>query len=168
MTISKAKAERLWDRLRVSLLSTQDAIIQIIELKAWEPLGYDTFREAWVEKMSDLDLATSPMIRVVYQMLNEDATDAEVAEVVKGVQIGTVATLRRQWSNNVPPEAASLYVRPATTGARTASRGTLFLHVGAEKLARWDKLAKGQGKSAADLAIEILNSEFEKMAVPVG
>lgn len=166
--ITKARAEKLWDLLHSSILTTHNAILEIIEAGAWEPLGYPTLRAAWADRMADLDLAVTPMIHVVYQMLAEDALDQEVADVVKGVQVGTVSTLRRQRDNGVPPEAASLYVRPAAGEQRSASRGTLFLHIGPDRLREWNQLAKGQEKSAADLAIEILTREFSRMAVPVG
>lgn len=167
--ITKARAEKLWDLLHDSLLTTQNTILEIIGSRAWEALGYPTLRAAWAVRMTDLDLATTPMIHVVYQMLAEDALDQEVADVVKGVQVGTVSTLRRQRDNGVPPEAASLYVRPRVSEqGRSASRGTLFLHVGPETLTLWNKLAREQGKSAGDLAIEILTREFSQMAVLAG
>src|SRR5699024_7033250 len=51
MSIDKSTAFKLWDSLRENLLATEETLKQIIEYRAWEPLGYAALHEAWAVRM---------------------------------------------------------------------------------------------------------------------
>lgn len=159
--ITKARAEKLWNLLRSSLFTAQEAIAEIIEKRAWEPLGYSTLLEAWHKELNDVSLTASPLIRVVYALIDEGATDAEIGDVVKGISLTGSAVLRRQHDNQVPPEHATLYITGNNGRQRgVGSRGTLFIHVGPEVLAQWTRIARDHDSGPAELATEILVREF--------
>lgn len=78
MTYTKKNAEKIWSRLKVNLLAADDLIQEIIENKLWKPLGYDTFIEAWTEKMRGVKLAEVTTARIIYQAFDEGATDMDI------------------------------------------------------------------------------------------
>lgn len=47
----KAQATRSWDDLRSAFTRLDEALQHIIDARAWEPLGYDSFAEAWASEM---------------------------------------------------------------------------------------------------------------------
>lgn len=83
--ISKTEAAELWVSLRASFTVTTATIARIVETKAWEPLGYSSFREAWTEEVG-LDEAMSPAVvdMVAVRFALEGAPDEEILSV-KGV-----------------------------------------------------------------------------------
>lgn len=83
--MKKQQAEQLWGGLRDSLLATEDNLKQIIEYKAWEPLGYASFHEAWSERMSGVQLSGVMEASVIFAMFDSGATLTEAALSVKGV-----------------------------------------------------------------------------------
>ena len=52
-----AVAENLWEALRSGFLGTEKTIVEIIKARAWEPLGYETFTDAWVKEVADISIA---------------------------------------------------------------------------------------------------------------
>lgn len=85
MSMNKKQAEQLWNELRGSLLATEETLKAIIEHRAWEPLGYDTFHEAWADRMGGVQLSGAIEASVVFAMFDSGATPADAAHVVKGV-----------------------------------------------------------------------------------
>ncbi|MGK2880280.1 MAG: hypothetical protein ACSLE6_05615 [Mycobacterium sp.] len=68
---SVACAEQLWDRLRSGDLDFQLSRSAIIEARAWEPLGYESFSKAWVDKMAGVTIAAALRLYAVYELLAE-------------------------------------------------------------------------------------------------
>ena len=85
MSIDKSTAFKLWNELRGSLLATEETLKQIIEHKAWEPLGYGTFHEAWADRMGGVQLSGAMEASVIFAMFDSGATPADAALSVKGV-----------------------------------------------------------------------------------
>lgn len=66
-TVTAEQASALWADLRGSFINAEKRIVEIIELKAWEPLGFESFAEAWASKMHGIRLATEEVrAHVVY------------------------------------------------------------------------------------------------------
>ena len=82
---TKAEANQLWEQLKNNLLGTQETLEKIITTRAWEPLGFATFHEAWSERMSGVKLAGAMEATVVYALFEAGATDVDVALSVDGV-----------------------------------------------------------------------------------
>lgn len=113
--LTKAQALRMWTDLRGHFVNAETAIAEIIATKAWEPLGFASFAEAWADRMQGVPLATDSIrAHVVYAMFEVGLDDAAVlAATGIGSQVGprSVAALRRQRSAGVPAGMASTRVR---------------------------------------------------------
>ena len=105
MAISKKKAEALWSDLRSALELTEEKIKEIIDTRAWEPLGYDTFAECWSDKLSDLKLYGELRAVVVYQMFDQGESEKTVREAVSGV--GPVESKRLKTAHDKGMSTAS-------------------------------------------------------------
>ena len=78
--LTETKAIELWDRLGDALADMQAAIIEVIETRAWEPLGYSNFFEAWNARIAGrTKIADALRPHVVFQMLDEGRSVTEVA-----------------------------------------------------------------------------------------
>ena len=104
-----AGAENLWEALRSGFLGTEKTIVEIIKARAWEPLGYETFTDAWVKEVADTSIANELLPHVVYQMFAEGLTVDEVAETVKGIGADRAESLDRQRRHGIPAHAASMH-----------------------------------------------------------
>lgn len=109
--ISAAEAQSLWGELRKHFANAENVIQEIVEQKAWEPLGYGSFAEAWVGEMSTLTLPSEVRPHVVYQMLAEGWEPVDIAEAVKGVGRGL--------PKDLPGNAATEYRRITRLSAST-------------------------------------------------
>ena len=159
---SVAWAEKLWDRLASSMLDAQNTIVAIIEAKAWEPLGYESFEKAWVDKMSGFTISVEVQPTVVYQLLSEGLSVDQVAAAVKGVGTEIAETLKRQRDNGVPAELASR--RSKRNGGTPRPRTTIFVHVGEVKLAEYEALAEARGIKVEDVSRDAIAAAFREMA----
>ena len=61
MAISMNEAQRLLNTLRKHLTLAEDALQTLIEEKAWEPLGYATFRDRKSTRLNSSHRHTSRM-----------------------------------------------------------------------------------------------------------
>lgn len=59
--MDKKDAKKLFNKLKNRLLSIEKTLVEIVDNKAWEPLGYGTFVEAWDTEMRGVRLATGAM-----------------------------------------------------------------------------------------------------------
>lgn len=69
--MKQKEAEALWVSLRSALVNAEAAIVEIIKTRAWEPLGYDTFAQAWNDRMRGVKLAAACNTHIVYALLDE-------------------------------------------------------------------------------------------------
>ena len=106
--LTKKAAEALWDELRQGFVNVEATLVKIIQTKAWEPLGYATFTEAWAAKLQGIRLATDECrAHVVYAMLSDGTDDVTIIRQ-SGVGDQAVARLRQQKADGVPPGCASV------------------------------------------------------------
>src|SRR5699024_5751175 len=72
ISISLNEAQRFLDILRKHRALAEDALQTLIEEKAWEPLGYATFREMWQEEIAEF-VELNSLIRAVilFEMIDE-------------------------------------------------------------------------------------------------
>ena len=114
MTMKKSEAEKLWADLAGGFATIERIIPEIIKGRAWEPLGYATFTEAWADRLKGHRLATDFLrAAVVFQMFKEGLSDEDVIRT-SGVADSRVKMLREQHELGIPPEAASTMVRAHT------------------------------------------------------
>ena len=160
--LTKAAAARMWDELRDGFTNVETQIVQIIEQRAWEPLGYASFAEAWAERLAGVRLATDECrAHVVYAMLADGLGDAEI---VTGVGIGdaAVANLRRQRALGVPARHARVRQH-----VRSLPRAPFIVKVELdhETLAEYQAAASALGLLFADEAAEAVRLKGLELVV---
>jgi hypothetical protein len=161
---SVAWAEKLWERLESGLLDVQNTIIAIIDAKAWEPLGYESFSKAWVDKiMSKITIASELRPHVVYQMFDEGLTADQIADAVKGITPETARNLKRQKGHGVPPDQATTTVRQHRRKL-PGQWSYLHLKVENETLVEWKRRAEASGRTVNEIALAAVTLVFDELA----
>lgn len=107
--ISKKRAEALWDDLRSALELSEEKIGEIVQTRAWEPLGYESFAECWADKLSGLKLYGEIRAVVVFQMFDEGASVSEVSDAVSGVGAAEGKRLKTAHSKKMSPKAVAAF-----------------------------------------------------------
>lgn len=160
ITTQKA-AENLWAELRSAFVNAEQAIISIIESKAWEPLGYDTFTQAWNDRMRGVRLAALCTPHIVYRMFDDGAVDDAIAEAINS-SAANVAFMRRQQGNGVPPQMASTRVRAHDRGA-PRSPFVLSLWLTSEEYADAKAMCEAKGVDMKEEALKAVRAHFAKL-----
>ena len=161
----KTHATALWDALRHHFTNAADTIRAIIEDKAWEPLGYLSFAEAWSREMRDVALAHEVRAHVVYQLLEEKVPVQDIADMVGGVGPVVAESLARQRSNGVPADCAVVREhlrRPASQA------NTLRIKIGATMLYEYKRIARLQGDTVEDIAKDAIAARFAEIVAAQG
>lgn len=83
--MNQREAQAVWNRLRGLLLGAEQALEEIVQTRAWEPLGYPTFAEAWKTELKGVRLTGVIQHKAVYALFDSGATVEEVQEAVAGV-----------------------------------------------------------------------------------
>lgn len=160
MNATTKQAQQLWADLRKHFANAENVIQEIVATKAWEPLGYKSFAEAWVGEMSNLTLPSEVRPHVVYQMLAEGWEPVDIADAVKGVGPETAELLARQRRNGVPPNHAVVrehYRR------RSAPPSHIRINVGTTMLAEYHRVALTVGRSVEEIALEAVREKFREL-----
>lgn len=159
---SDVAAERLWDELRTGLFMAQSALVNIIAAKAWQP-RHESFAKAWVERMADISIAAELRPHVVYQLIEDGLTEAQIADAVKGVGPAVVADLKRQKEHGVPPEVASAMRKNAKPAKATLPYQTMFVRVPRNQMSTWRKLARRNNTSVEEIAYAATAQAFNDL-----
>lgn len=165
MSISKKQANELWGSLRSNLLAAQDNIRQIIATKAWEPLGYDTFTEAWADRLADLKLYGELRAVVVYEMFNDGSTTNDVCAAMAGVGPTTAKNLKLAHDKGLDPAAAHTISKSADRhrpGSDKDKPKTVFVRLNADDHAALTRLAADQDATVSDTARDIILEGLRK------
>lgn len=167
--LSERQAIKLWGQLRTHFVNAQRVMEEIIELRAWEPMGYASFSEAWTAQMSDITIATEIRPHVVYQMITEGRTDADIATAIKGIGRDSAAALRRQKGSGVSAKYASARREKPTVVKQhlrklPAPSSALHLELGVVKLRRYQRIAKKHGMSVEDISLQAIETRFKELS----
>lgn len=156
-SINRVEATAMWDALRDHFTNAADAIKTIIANRAWEPLGYGSFAEAWRHEMRGVVLAGEIRAHVVYQLLEEQVPVQDVADMVGGVGPVIAEALSRQRENGVPADCAvvSEHLRRKPRPA-----DTLHIKIGATLLYEYRRVAAVQGETVEEICREALREKF--------
>lgn len=157
--ITKTQAEALWEQLHEDFANAEERMKQIIITKAWEPLGYRSFHEAWAERMSDISIAAEVRPHVVYQMLNEGMTPEDIDDAVKGIGADIAESLQRQRDNGVPAELATLIGKRSKQPLPDSIR----IKLGYDRLKRYKHISQQAGMKVQDIAFQATVARFEEL-----
>lgn len=160
--LTKNQAESLWIDLRDNFLDAEKNIKTIIATKAWEPLGYKTFAEAWLFKLGDVTLAAEVRRHVVYELLSENVGLGYIAEAVKGITPKSADFLNRQRKNGIPADQASTVVREHDRKL-PSKPDTLHIKVGRTTLAEYQRIAGPLPQSVEEISQEAIAARFAEL-----
>jgi hypothetical protein len=161
--MTKKQAEALWSELREAFANTERVIIQIIQAKAWEPLGYKSFADAWKSRMAGVRLATDlARVHVVYAMFNESIPDADLIEAV-GVGDEVLASLRSQFNNGVPADFAQYRVR-AHLRKSPSPACRIQIELSPDELVSFRGVTDSLGLDLTAEATRVVRNHFKRLA----
>lgn len=149
--MNQQQATNLFNQLREGLLATQSAIETIIETKAWEPLGYETFQEAWDDRLSDIKLSGTMRATVVYAMFDQGATDTDIAMTISGVGPKRARSYKQAHKAGLPAKQAETHVdkmirvKPYTRSLPEKRNSITLSGFADDELSAWNELAKDLG-----------------------
>lgn len=162
--VNQQQALKLWSELKQAFARIDLLVPQIIENRAWEPLGYDSFIEAWSAQLGDIDVSKAFLPAVVYAMYDTGATVDEVAYAVHGVGVRTAELIKRQKQNGVPASCATTTVREHQRKPPGARRH-LQVDFGPATFQRLEAVAKRIGRPLSEIAREAILDRFEELDV---
>ena len=179
--LTAGQASTMWSSLRGHFVNAEKAIIEIIELKAWEPLGFDTFSEAWEVKMEGVQLTTELLrAHVVYAMFDDELTGEEINEILGlGSRISErgIAELERQKKLGVPPNLARTRRRCGGAGKAAADtvvrshvrkkpgrKRSIHLQFTTAEYNRFAQIAKRVGMDVSEISAQAVREKFRELS----
>lgn len=159
-SLSSKQALKLWELLRQHFQNAQRVVEEIIELRAWEPLGYESFSEAWNAQMRDITLATEVRPHVAYQLFAEGLSVDEVARSIKGLGEVSAESLKRQRNNGVPADMALVREHLRQSPRR---HSVIHLDIGADMLERYQKIAARLDSTVNEIALQAVKERFAEL-----
>lgn len=160
MELTRKQALALWGKLRQHFIDAADVMAEIIEQRAWEPLGYSTFAEAYAARMADVTLAAEVRPHVVYQLLTEGLDPLDVAGLVNGIGPNGATALDRQRKNGVPADFA---VVNEHLRRKPSPPDTVHVKVGKAILAEYRRIAETLDLSVEEIAKDAIAERFASL-----
>lgn len=160
--ITKREAEELFNGLRDDLMSAERRIVRIIKTRAWEPLNYESFAQAWNERLDGISLATGALkAHVVYALL-DTMTPEEIGATVTGVSTRLARHLKREKEEfGKRPEDAEVVVRTFVRRRPTPPQ-TIRVEVTPAEYAAWASSAAVEGETIGEYSAEVLRRHFTR------
>lgn len=153
--LSRSEAEALWASLKGNLLAAEDDIRTIIDTRAWEPLGFDSFVACWEDRLHELNLSSELRAVVVYAMFDDGASDREVALAVAGVGPSTVTGLRKGHNAGMDAKDAAAVTTNRGRSRRSGSMPqSLNITLSREQMERLAMIAAVEDTSKTEFAYE--------------
>lgn len=159
-TLTVEQASALWDSLRDAFTNLHDAIRRTIEAKAWRPLGYETFTQAWDDRMKGMPLANAVKPYVIYAMLDEGQSIEDITGATNwgADQVGRAA---EDYRYGIPPEGATVVRRHFRRAPGAPSR--VHIEFPAHEYERIAGIATAQGRDVAAEARAAVLAHFERL-----
>lgn len=164
--MTKKAANELFDSLHEQIVDIEKTIIRIIETRAWEVLGYESFADAWKDRLSSIPLATKVMkAHVVYALLDTQ-TPEEIGGPggASGVSIDAARSLKRQKSAGVPANLASGRTRGGVEPKASPLPRTVRIVVDTDEYKAWTSVAAAAGETLDEYAGGVLRDHFSRPA----
>jgi hypothetical protein len=156
------KAEKLWSELRELFVNAEAKIKEIIETKAWEPLGYSSFAEAWNDRMAGVRLATdAARAYVVYALYDSGYTPDEVAQVVSGVSPSGARQIAASKAAGAPPEFARTWGK--TINPEPETHPIIIRNIPTALFERYEELAAKHDSTLEKEAAKAVHAHFEAL-----
>lgn len=174
--ISKEDAQALLDNIRDGLINVEKNLVELVKVRGWEALGYETFSDMWKAELDGLPLARAmSQAHVCWALFAEKMPDEDIQELLGG-KIGDkkLKYLREQHDVGVPAELASTtpprqnsVPKPGESVVREHIRGPksapATLHVPGftnDDLKKFTEISLELGKSRDELAAKMIKDGF--------
>jgi len=157
-----ADAEALWAAVRDTLANVEEAIKAVIAAKAWKPLGFETFAQAWDARMKGVTLANSVKPYVIYAMLDDHVPLDDIAGAT-GWGLDQVSRAAEDYRIGVPVDGATV-VRQHFRKA-PSERKTVHVTFESGEMFWLNEVAKRTGRSVHEEAKRAIIAHFEAMEV---
>lgn len=125
--MNQREAQALWNRLRGQLLGLDKTLKEIVDNRAWEPLGYSSFTECWKAEMAGVKLEGVMQVHAIYALYDSGATTEEI-QVINGVGPEIAERAELAYSKQLAPADAERVIRVRSftrTPARPQDRITI-------------------------------------------
>lgn len=159
------EAKELWNNLHNLFLQAEETIRAIIAVKAWEPLGYETFASCWLAQMRNITVANEIRPYIIYQLFDENLTADQVANAVKGIGPEKAAAFKREKDNGVPATAATgrIIRREHEMKVPPEEQTHIHLEFTREEIVKWQKIATDKDLTLKEIATASVRSTFESL-----
>lgn len=159
--LSKRAAQALLDSIRTDLLHVEENIVKFIRARGWEPLGFDTFIEAWNANMKGVRLSTDALkAHVVFAMFEDGLSDEEIIRAT-GVGDATVGRMRERKADGIDPKYVS--VRPHTKSYPEPSKSIRLEFDTHEEKKYWEDLCDAKGRNLHELCLRASRAELKRL-----
>jgi hypothetical protein len=163
-TFTEKQARRLVELSKQHLGNFERCLAEIIETRAWEVLGYESFPEFYAGEYSEFTLFPEMRPHVVYAYFDSGASVEDVASSIRGVGPELAKGFKRQRDNGVPAEHAKPITVAQHGRERPGPRRFLTLEFSATELREFERLARSCGTTANDVATAAVTAAFKAMA----
>lgn len=156
---SKAEAGELWIKLRDSWAVTSKTIREIIRTRAWEPLSYSSFFEAWRNEVGlDAELDRSVAMVIAVQFAVEGVEDAQILKL-PGVGPRTLPAVKTaaKVGDDKP------VIRRSTTADLPSIARRITVDFEPEERARFAHLAERNGTSLVQESEKAIRAWFDRI-----
>lgn len=157
MAVTLSEAQRLVNMLRSSIFMAEDTLSQIIEKRAWEVLGYSTFREFWEVEIADqIELTSLTRAVILYEMIDEANEELEHADQLLDTSTDFIEAIKEAHSRGMTRENAATHaeltvVREHTRRPRGKQHRVSVQNLEPSEIEYFKHMAKQLGIKTAEL-----------------
>ena len=141
-------------------------LAEILEVEAWKPT-YETFTDAYNDKMHNITFAPELLPHIAYKMFDEGATPEQVADAVKGIGPEKAKRLKEERDSGVPAHSATGHpVRVRGNGPyqrKLPEDNWVKLNVAPEVLQEWKRIAKQRKRTVESIVMEAATQKFKRL-----
>jgi len=163
---TRVEAEALWSELREGFVNQERLIKQIIADRAWEPIGFTSFVEAWNARMKGIRLATDALkAHVVYALFDSGLEARGVYEALgvgSGVTPEAVRVLGEKKALGIPADFATTRVR-SHERAKPGEARFLRVELRPDELDYFRDLCEARGRDVHEESAKAIRQHFRRM-----
>jgi hypothetical protein len=157
-----AHAEKLWIRLQSNFLDMYKTLAEILEVEAWKPT-YDTFTDAYNDKMHNITFAPELLPHIAYKMFDEGSTPEQVAGAVKGIGPKSAETIKRQKDNGVPAELVPTHIVRQHT-RRSRAKTWVRFEIDSTLYHSWSEISIKNTTTINEVIFQAAAEAFDRLA----
>lgn len=156
MSITANEAQRLVNTLRISLEMSEETLQRIVETKAWEALGYESFRAMWDSEIGgNIELTALTRAVIVYEMIDEASPEIEQADKLLDTSSNFIEAIKQAHKIGFTAPQAAIHgetiVRQHTRRPRGTANSVSIGKLEPTELLRWKEFAKSRKVKTSEM-----------------